>query len=84
MVGKGKRVTLKATLFDQYLRARTGVEAQFFLARDLAGAPAAYDGVTLSGGTLTLSASSSLQSGDIIVVVAKAGSKQAAAFIKVE
>ncbi len=83
-VAKGKRVTLKATLFDQYLRARTGVEAQFFLARDLAGAPAAYDGVTLSGGTLTLSASSSLQSGDIIVVVAKAGSKQAAAFIKVE
>ena len=40
-------------------------------------------GVTLEGATLTLSSDSPLKAGDIVTVVAEAGSKKAAAFIKV-
>lgn len=40
-------------------------------------------GVTLEGATLTLSSDSSLKAGDIVTVVAEAGSKKTAAFIKV-
>ncbi|HIY98974.1 MAG TPA: hypothetical protein H9677_06325 [Firmicutes bacterium] len=54
------------------------------MAEDLTGKTGVYDGVTLSGGTLTVAENSALETGDVIVVVARAGSKQAAAFIKVE
>ena len=82
-VKKGGSVTLKAVLSDQYLNERD-ITPQYFLASDLTGKqPCGYDGVSLEGGKLTLSANSSLENGDVIVVVAKAGSKQAAAFIKV-
>ena len=40
-------------------------------------------GVTLEDATLTLSSDSPLKAGDIVTVVAEAGSKKAAAFIKV-
>lgn len=40
-------------------------------------------GVTFEGATLTLSSDSPLKAGDIVTVVAEAGSKKAAAFIKV-
>ena len=74
---------MKAVLSDQYLNER-GITLQYFLASDLTGKqPSGYDGVSLEGGKLTLSANSSLENGDVIVVAAKAGSKQAAAFIKV-
>lgn len=82
-VAKGGSVTLNATLFDQYLDARD-IQPQYFLAEDLTGKTGVYDGVTLSGGTLTVAENSALETGDMIVVVARAGSKQAAAFIKVE
>lgn len=82
-VAKGGSVTLNATLFDQYLDARD-IQPQYFLAEDLTGKTGVYDGVTLSGGTLTVAENSALETGDVIVVVARAGSKQAAAFIKVE
>ena len=75
-------MTLKAVLSDQYLNER-GITPQYFLASDLTGKqPSGYDGESLEGGKLTLSANSSLENGDVIVVAAKAGSKQAAAFIK--
>ena len=79
---KGQSLTLKAGLYDQYLRLRD-VTPQFFLARDLAGGEKLYEGVTLEGATLTLSSDSPLKAGDIVTVVAEAGSKKAAAFIKV-
>lgn len=41
------------------------------------------EGVTLEGATLTVSSDSPLKAGDIVTVVAEAGSKKAAAFIKV-
>ena len=40
-------------------------------------------GVTLEGATLTVSSDSPFKAGDIVTVVAEAGSKKAAAFIKV-
>ena len=79
---KGQSLTLEAGLYDQYLRLRD-VTPQFFLARDLAGGEKLYEGVTLEGATLTVSADSPLKAGDIVTVVAEAGSKKAAAFIKV-
>ena len=79
---KGQSLTLKAGLYDQYLRLRD-VTPQFFLARDLAGGEKLYEGVTLEGATLTISSDSPLKAGDIVTVVAEAGSKKAAAFIKV-
>ena len=79
---KGQSLTLKAGLYDQYLRLRD-VTPQFFLAHDLAGGETLYEGVTLEGATLTVSADSPLKAGDIVTVVAEAGSKKAAAFIKV-
>lgn len=78
---KGQSLTLKAGLYD-HLRLRD-VTPQFFLARDLAGGEKLYEGVTLEGATLTLSSDSPLKAGDIVTVVAEAGSKKAAAFIKV-
>ena len=39
--------------------------------------------MTLEGATLTLAADSPLKAGDIVTVVAEAGSKKAAAFINV-
>lgn len=78
---KGQSLTLKAGLYD-HLRLRD-VTPQFFLARDLAGGEKLYEGVTLEGATLTVSSDSPLKAGDIVTVVAEAGSKKAAAFIKV-
>lgn len=40
-------------------------------------------GVTLEGAMLSISSDSPLKAGDIVTVVAEAGSKKAAAFIKV-
>lgn len=78
---KGQSLTLKAGLYD-HLRLRD-VTPQFFLARDLAGGERLYEGVTLEGATLSISSDSPLKAGDIVTVVAEAGSKKAAAFIKV-
>lgn len=80
---KGESLQLKARLYDQYLNVRD-VAPQYFLSQDLTGIEGEYDGVSLSGGMLHLSETSSLRTGDIITVTAKAGSKQAAAFIKVK
>lgn len=82
-ISKGESITLNARLFDQYLNVRN-VRPQYFLAADLTGIAGEYDGVSIEGGTVSVAQNSSLKAGDVIVVVAKAGSKQAAAFIKVE